>query len=263
MSNGRLGDLLVAKGVINADQLRAAEDYKTKNKSRLTSSLVKLGHVNEGVLATFLSQQYGITAISLDDVQVPPAVAKLVPKNLCEKHLFVPLGSENGILSIAISDPTNVAAVDDIRFLCNMEVSVYLATETSIRKLVEKVYPAGAAPATGGPAAKTEGVPAKAGGPAKTAPKAPEPSGGHQQTDAKATISLDDMDFEDKTTIVEISKEKKRTKSNRTSGTKSRSLKLSTSCSSSPSSVSAATFILNLTSNISAFDSVSTVACMR
>lgn len=209
MSNGRLGDLLVAKGVITQEQLRAAEDHKAKNKARLTSSLVKLGHVNEGVLTTFLSQQYGITAISLDDVQVPPAVSKLVPKNLCEKHVFVPLGSESNLLSIAISDPTNVAAVDDIRFLCNMEVSVYLATETAIRKLIEKTYGATAAAAPGakpeagaaskGPAGKT--------GAAKAAP-APPAAAPEGPTDAKAVITLDDVDFDDKTQIVEVTKEK-------------------------------------------------------
>jgi type IV pilus assembly protein PilB len=203
MSNGRLGDLLVAKGVITQEQLRAAEDHKAKNKSRLTSALVKLGHVNEGVLTTFLSQQYGITAISLDDVQVPPAVAKLVPKNLCEKHVFVPLGSENNILSVAISDPTNVAAVDDIRFLCNMEVSVYLATETAIHKLIEKVFGATAAAA---PSQKSDGPAGK--GPAAAKPSAPPPAAAAAPGDTKAVITMDEIDLEDKTQVVEVSKEK-------------------------------------------------------
>ena len=71
MSSIRLGELLVSEGVISSEQLKAANDHRVKNKTRLISSLVQLGHVNENVLATFLSQQYGITAISLDDVRVP------------------------------------------------------------------------------------------------------------------------------------------------------------------------------------------------
>jgi type IV pilus assembly protein PilB len=142
MSSGRLGDLLVARGVISAEQLRQAVELRKQNKdqTRLSAALVQLGHVNENVLVTFLSQQYGIPAISLEDVDVSEEVTKLVPVNLCEKHGLVPLAIEGNHLNVAISDPTNVAAVDDLRFLCNMEVNVYLATETAIRSLVNKAY---------------------------------------------------------------------------------------------------------------------------
>jgi type IV pilus assembly protein PilB len=101
---------------------------------------VQLGHVNEKVLATFLSKQYGIPAISLDDVQVPPELTKLVPYSLCEKHLLCPLSADGNRLSIAITDPTNVAAVDDVRFLCNRDVNVYIATESGIKALLERTY---------------------------------------------------------------------------------------------------------------------------
>ncbi len=142
MSSGRLGDLLVARGVISADQLKQAVELRKQNKdqTRLSATLVQLGHVNENVLVTFLSQQYGISAISLEEVEVSEEVTKLVPVNLCEKHGLVPLAIEGNHLNVAISDPTNVAAVDDLRFLCNMEVNVYLATETAIRSLINKAY---------------------------------------------------------------------------------------------------------------------------
>ncbi len=140
MSAGRLGELLVARGVISADQLKEASELRKQGNTRLSAALVQLGHVNENVLVTFLSQQYGISAISLEDVEVSPEVTKLVPVNLCEKHGLVPLGIEGNHLNVAISDPTNVAAVDDIRFLCNMEVTVYLATEGAIKSLTNKAY---------------------------------------------------------------------------------------------------------------------------
>ncbi len=142
MSSGRLGELLVSRGMITADQLKQAlEERKTGGaQARLPSILVKLGHVNENVLSTFLSQQYGISLISLDDVVIPDDVLSMVPQSLCEKHTLIPLSIENGALNIAISDPTNVAAVDDLRFLCNMEVNVFLATESAIREMLPRAY---------------------------------------------------------------------------------------------------------------------------
>ncbi len=140
MSAGKLGELLVAQGYISKDQLQSAIEHKQKTKARLSSSLVHLGHINEKVLATFLSKQYGLTAISLDDVQLSEDVARLVPVSLCDRHVLVPLSLDGNRLSIAISDPTNVAAVDDVRFLCNLDVTVYIATETAIRGLIERTY---------------------------------------------------------------------------------------------------------------------------
>ncbi len=141
MSSGKLGELLLAQGIISQAQLKGALDHRASRRGgRLSSSLVTLGHVNEKVLATFLSKQYGIPAIALDEVQVSADLMKLVPISLCEKHGLVPLNLEGNRLTIAISDPTNVAAVDDVRFLCNRDVVVYIATESSIKGLLERTY---------------------------------------------------------------------------------------------------------------------------
>ena len=139
-SAGKIGELLVSQGVITPEQLKKAMEHKNQNKTRLISSLIQLKHVNEKVLATFLSKQYGLPAISLDGITVPPELVKLIPPNLCEKHDLLPLSVEGNRLSIAISDPTNVTAVDDVRFISNMDVDVYLATESSIRQMIERTY---------------------------------------------------------------------------------------------------------------------------
>lgn len=143
MSAGKLGELLVSQGIIKSDHLRAALADLQKTKGRLGSTLVRLGHVNEKVLATFLSRQYGISAVSLDDVTVSPELAKLVSKNLCERHDLVPIGVENNRLNVAIADPTNVSAIDDVRFMCNMDVNILIAAESAIRALIERTYGAG------------------------------------------------------------------------------------------------------------------------
>jgi type IV pilus assembly protein PilB len=140
MSAGKLGELLVSQGLITAQQLKEASEHKGKGGSRLSTSLVQLGHINEKVLATFLSKQYGIPAISLEDVTIPPDLTRLIPWSLCEKHLLVPLSVEGNRITIAVADPTNVAAVDDVRFLCNMDVQVYLSTEGGIRTLIDRAY---------------------------------------------------------------------------------------------------------------------------
>ncbi len=141
MSAGKLGELLVAQGIISQAQLKTALDHRAQRRGgRLSSSLVALGHINEKVLATFLSKQYGIPAIALDEVAISPDLMKLVPISLCEKHGLVPLNMEGNRLTIAISDPTNVAAVDDVRFLCNRDVAVYIATESAIKALTERSY---------------------------------------------------------------------------------------------------------------------------
>lgn len=138
----KLGALLLKQGLINEQALNQALEHQDKNKTRLGNSLVALGHINEKVLATFLSRQFGIPAISLDGVKVNPDVIKLVPRSLCDKHHIMPLSVENKKILIAVSDPSNLSVADDIRFLCNLEPQIYLATEGAITKLIARTYDA-------------------------------------------------------------------------------------------------------------------------
>lgn len=140
MSRGKLGELLISQGVVTEEQLTSALEHRSKYKTPLTNSLVQLGHVNERVLATFLSKQYGLPAISLDDAQISPEVVRLIPLSVCETHLVVPFSLEGSKVNVAISDPTNVAAIDDIRFITNMDVNVYLSTPSAIKSLLERMY---------------------------------------------------------------------------------------------------------------------------
>jgi len=140
MATPKLADLLVSKGIVNESQITSATDYQSKTKTRLGASLVKLGHVNERVLATFLSQQYGIPAITLADVTVSDEVKKLLPQNVCEKHTILPIALSGKKLSLAIIDPTNVSAIDDVRFLTNREVELFLAPESAVKKLIETTF---------------------------------------------------------------------------------------------------------------------------
>lgn len=143
MNAGKLGALLVSKGLITEEQLKTAATLQSKERLRLGTSLIKLGHVNEKVLVTFLSAQYGIPAISLEGQFVTPETLRLVPKSLCEKHCLLPLGIEENKLKIAMSDPTHVSAIDDVRFISNMEISVVLAAESEIEAGIQRLYKQG------------------------------------------------------------------------------------------------------------------------
>ncbi|NBX68730.1 MAG: type IV-A pilus assembly ATPase PilB [Proteobacteria bacterium] len=138
----KLGELLLKQGLIKQEQLETALEHQDQHKTRIGNSLVTLGHINEKVLATFLSKQFGIPAISLDGVNVTPEVAKLIPRALCEKNHIVPLSVEGNKLAVAIADPSNVHVADDIRFIANLEPQLYIATEGAITKLISKAYDA-------------------------------------------------------------------------------------------------------------------------
>ena len=140
MSSAKLGALLVSKGLVTKEQLNAAAELQAQDRGRIGSSLVKLGHVNENVLISFLSTQYGLPAVSLEGIFVAPEILRMIPKSLCLKHSILPLAIEESRLKIAVSDPTYVSAIDDARFLSNMEISVVLATESSILAAIERAY---------------------------------------------------------------------------------------------------------------------------
>lgn len=125
---------------MTADQVKQAAERSGEGGSKVISSLVKLGHINEKVLATFLSKEFGVPAISLDEVKLTPEITRMVPCSLCEKHVLIPLSIDEKTICIALADPTNLAAIDDIAFLTNLNVDVYIATESAIRSLIDRFY---------------------------------------------------------------------------------------------------------------------------
>jgi len=140
MNGAKLGNLLVSKGLISQEQLKSAASHQKESNLRLGESLINLGHVNENVLASFYSTQFGLTAVSLKEEFVPPEILRMVPKALCQKYNLLPLGVEGTKLKVAFSDPTQVSAIDDVRFISNMEVVMVIAPESQIREAIERLY---------------------------------------------------------------------------------------------------------------------------
>jgi len=140
MSNNRLGELLVRNKLISESQLaKALEDQKSSG-GRLGASLIKLGYIKEDELAAFLSRQYGVPSINLAEFEIDPAVIKLVPAEVASKYQVVPINRAGSTLIVAMSDPSNIFAIDDIKFMTGYNVEVVVAPEASIKQAIDKYY---------------------------------------------------------------------------------------------------------------------------
>ncbi len=140
MSGTRLGDLLVKAGLITAEQLVQALEQQKKSGARLGSCLVNLGYASDEDVTTFLSRQYGVPSINLQFFEVDPAVVKLVPEDTARRYEVVPLSRLGSALTIAMVDPTNVFAMDDIKFMTGFNVEPVVASESAIKQAIEKLY---------------------------------------------------------------------------------------------------------------------------
>ena len=140
MSVTRLGDLLVKEKIITAEQLAQTLEFQKKNGGRLGSCLVKQGFVSEDDITNFLSRQYGVPSINLSYFEVDPAVVKLVPEETARRYEVVPLSRMGSSLTIAIVDPTNVFAMDDIKFMTGFNVEPVVASEGAIREAIDRFY---------------------------------------------------------------------------------------------------------------------------
>ncbi|MBI3635594.1 MAG: Flp pilus assembly complex ATPase component TadA, partial [Candidatus Rokubacteria bacterium] len=144
-ANRRLGDLLVAEGLLTADQLaRALAEQKTSSE-KLGTILVRLNFLNEEQLIGFLSKQYGIPSITLSQLDIDPAVLQLVPAATAKKYEVLPVKRAGNSLTLAMADPTNVFALDDIAFMTNLQVMPVVASQAAIRKAIDRNYDSAAA----------------------------------------------------------------------------------------------------------------------
>ncbi len=140
--SGRLGELLVRGNLISLQQLQKAQDEQRKTGGRIGSLLVQNGSIGESDLTSFLSKQYGVPAISLKDFDVDEEVIKLIPRTIAEKHQVVPVNRAGSALIIAMSDPSNIFAIDEIKFHTGYNVEPVVASEAAIREAIEHYYSA-------------------------------------------------------------------------------------------------------------------------
>jgi type IV pilus assembly protein PilB len=136
----RLGDLLVAEGLINEAQLKQALAEQKGKTEKLGSILARLGFITEEQLIGFLSRQYGIPSITLNNVDVDAETLRLVPAPIARKYEVLPVKRIGGTLTLAMADPTNVFALDDVAFMTSLQILPVVAPQAAIRKAIDKAY---------------------------------------------------------------------------------------------------------------------------
>lgn len=138
--SGRLGELLVREKLITPLQLQKAVNDQRSTGGRLGHHLTKLGYIEENELTSFLSQQYGVPSINLSDFEIDQEVLKLVPREVVQRHQVIPVNRAGNVLIVAMSDPSNIYAIDDIKFVTNLNIEVVVATDTAIADAIERYY---------------------------------------------------------------------------------------------------------------------------
>jgi type IV pilus assembly protein PilB len=136
----KLGELLVKENLITPQQLQEALQYQKQHGGKLGFNLVKLGFVKDEEITQLLSRQYGVPSINLARFEIDPSVIKLVPAETAQKYQIIPLSRAGANLTIAMVDPTNVFAMDDIKFMTGYNVEPVVASETAIMESIEKYY---------------------------------------------------------------------------------------------------------------------------
>jgi type IV pilus assembly protein PilB len=138
----RIGELLLKEKRITPAQLQEALNYQKTSGGKLGLNLVKLGFVKDDEITALLSKQYGVPSINLAQFEIDPGIIKLIPAETAHKYQIVPLSRSGATLTIAMTDPTNVFAMDDIKFMTGYNVEPVVASETTVLEAIERYYSA-------------------------------------------------------------------------------------------------------------------------
>ena len=139
-SSLRLGDLLIKEGLITKKQLEEALVEQRASGMRLGYSLVKMGMVQELEITKMLARQYRMPAVDLSKFEVDAATLKLLPGDVALKHTVLPLKREGRTLTVAMSDPTDHATIDDLKFITRYDIFPVIAGEFTLKNQIEKYY---------------------------------------------------------------------------------------------------------------------------
>lgn len=136
----KIGQLLLQANIVTEDQIKEAITLQKKEGGRLGTNLIKLGYITEEKLVNFLSKQFNVPAINLIDYKIDPSVLKLIPLEIARKYLIIPVARVGATLTIAMMDPTNVFAIDDVKFMTGYNVEVVVAGESAILNAIATYY---------------------------------------------------------------------------------------------------------------------------
>jgi type IV pilus assembly protein PilB len=138
--SAKLGEILVRENLLTPQQLREALDYQREHGGRLGFNLVKLGLVSDDMVTAVLSRQYGVPSVNLDLFEVDAGVLRLIPREVAEKYSVLPLSRVGATLTLAMVDPTNVFAMDDIKFMTGLNIEPVVVSEAGVQEAIEQYY---------------------------------------------------------------------------------------------------------------------------
>src|SRR5215510_8928099 len=138
--SAKLGEILVRENLISPQHLREALEYQREHGGRLGFNLVKLGLVSDDMITAVLSRQYGIPSVNLELFQIDASVLRLIPQEVAQKYSVLPLSRVGSTLTLAMVDPTNVFAMDDIKFMTGLNVEPVVVAEASIQTAIARYY---------------------------------------------------------------------------------------------------------------------------
>ena len=138
--NEQIGELLVKENLLTTEQLRQARDDARSKGSRLGAQITQLGYLDENDLTDFVAKQYGVPSIDLEEFEIDAAVIRLIPEDVASKHTVIPVNRAGSTLILATSDPSNIFALDDIKFLTGYNIQAVVAAEDAIRRAIDKYY---------------------------------------------------------------------------------------------------------------------------
>jgi len=138
--NERIGELLVKENLLTTEQLRKAREESRAGGARLGAQITKLGFLQENELSDFVAKQYGVPGIDLEEFEIDPAISRLIPEEVAIKHTIMPVNRAGSTLVVATADPSNIFAIDDIKFLTGYNVEVVVACEEQIKRAIDRFY---------------------------------------------------------------------------------------------------------------------------
>src|SRR5688572_26538054 len=139
----RLGELLVREKLISLQQLQKAQDEARRSGKRLGHALTQLGFVKDQDLTSFLAKQYSLPSINLNDFEIDNDVLKLIPRDVARKHMVMPVNRAGATLVVAMADPSNIYAIDELKFLTQYNIEPVVASEAGVEAALSRYYDKG------------------------------------------------------------------------------------------------------------------------
>src|SRR5512139_3709457 len=139
----RIGELLVREKMLSLQQLQQAQDEAKRTGKRLGATLSRLGYVKDQDLTQFVAKQYSLPSINLAEIEIDAAVLKLVPRDICEKHQVIPIRRNGPTLIVAMTDPSNIFAIDELKFLTQYNIDPVVASESALETALARYYDKG------------------------------------------------------------------------------------------------------------------------